>query len=168
MLKTHCRGCGAERGSDLFGLVPGTTQRLHSIKYSVWLCSQCHSYNAVESVDFDDIYSDYPIQKQKLDLFTKMMFAKRLRILKCAGVKKTDSIFDYGCGSGHFVGYLKQHGYRCVGYDPYNKHFNQKELLQQHYDVVISQDVVEHTEDPKEILKNFRRVRLRNKFFTVV
>jgi 2-polyprenyl-3-methyl-5-hydroxy-6-metoxy-1,4-benzoquinol methylase len=62
-------------------------------------------------------------------------------------------ILDYGCGNGAFVHFLREQGYiNAFGYDPYSKHFTDKTVLEKKYDVVLSQDVIEHVPDPKTYL----------------
>ena len=144
----HCRIClQAGQPSDSVR-VRGATRDVQHQSFTVWRCAGCSSINALEPVDFDAIYRNYPIQRQQYDGFSRLMFAKRLRILRSAGLQPGHSVLDYGCGSGHFVRYLQDQGYSCSGYDPYNPRHDKPAVLQQRFDLVTCQDVIEHVDQP--------------------
>jgi SAM-dependent methyltransferase len=147
-----CRVCQGQSQRPDFVQVPGATRDVQGETFTVWRCQQCASLNALEAVNYARIYRHYPIQRQRYDAFARLMFAKRLKILKQAGLRATDHVLDYGCGSGHFVQYLQDQGYRADGYDPYNQRYDDASVLAQRFDVVTSQDVIEHVDTPREFL----------------
>lgn len=153
-----CRICKGNSLSPLSVKVPGSVRLLNNNIYTVWLCDHCQTLNALEKVDYDKIYSSYPIQKQKYDFFSKKIFKKRLEILIEAGLNRTHSILDYGCGSGYFVKFLQENKFNCVGYEPYHTIFSSTETLLKKYDFVISQDVMEHVDNPHQFLENVRKL----------
>jgi SAM-dependent methyltransferase len=74
-------------------------------------------------------------------------------------LKRSHRILDYGCGSGVFVQYLRRRGYaRAVGYDLYAPSHRDPALLDATYDCIVSQDVIEHVEDPLALLRLFDRI----------
>jgi SAM-dependent methyltransferase len=148
----RCRICLQASATTDSVVVPGATLDVQHERFTVYRCSHCGTLNALEPVDYDRVYRQYPIQRQQYDLLSRVMFAKRLRILKRAGLQPGHSVLDYGCGSGHFVRYLLEQGYRCAGFDPYNPRHDDPVVLQQPFDLVTSQDVIEHVDDPAAFL----------------
>lgn len=148
-----CRICSCQSQSPECVRVPGATRDVKDETFTVWHCSHCSTLNALESVDFPKIYKNYPVQRQKYDLFAKCMFAKRLKILIELGLKPNHTVLDYGCGSGYFVRYLREKNYRCHGYDPFNINHCDKKVLEDRYDVVTCQDVLEHLDEPEQLLR---------------
>ena len=108
-----CPVCGyhAEhpRPEDL-GAIRGNTTRFRDQTFPLWKCPECQSIISLEPVDFQDIYSDYPLNERAMDMFARGTMANLLRRLQRAGLKTDDSILDYGCGNGLFVEYLRQRG----------------------------------------------------------
>ncbi len=127
-------------------------------RFAIWRCGKCRSIHARDEVDLDRYYSDYPFHKLVFDWRAKAVYRKILQRLKRAGMTKDSKILDHGCGSGHVVGFLKDRGYGgAVGYDSYSDEFNDASVLEDRYDVVLSQDVLEHVEDPRELLASYGR-----------
>ena len=151
-----CVICGYERdASDRTGIgtVRGNTSRFLNRTFLLWKCPKCHSLHSVDPVDFEDIYQDYPLNKRRLDFFAKVSMGNLLRRLRRAGLGKTVTVLDYGCGNGLFVRFLQERGYeRCVGYDPYVEGFD---ALPEHtlFDCVIANDVIEHVPDPRATVR---------------
>lgn len=86
--------------------------------FTVWRCGRCGSLHALEAINYDHYYRNYPIQRQKYDAFTRATLSKRLEILSRAGLAGGKTLLDYGCGSGHFVRYAREQGVQAEGYDP--------------------------------------------------
>jgi SAM-dependent methyltransferase len=63
---------------------------------------------------------------------------------------------DYGCGSGDFVRYAREHGVQAEGYDPYSEAFRDASVLERRYDFVTAQDVFEHVEDPQAFVADLK------------
>lgn len=124
-------------------------------EFTVWRCPYCRSLTTLEKFDFAKYYANYPIQAQQLDFPTRLFFSQRLKLLRKSGLKKNHRILDYGCGNGNFVRYLKTKGYvNSVGYDPYSNEYCDPRLIEDKFDFVTSQDVIEHTEDPKDYFRS--------------
>lgn len=149
---THCRVCQQTSSAPESVLVRGATREVQAEHFTVWRCQQCGSLNALEAVDYDRVYASYPIQRQRYDAFSRLMFAKRLRILRQAGLEHGQHVLDYGCGSGHFVRYLRDMGWTCSGFDPYNPDFANPAVLLSRFDLVTCQDVIEHVDEPASLL----------------
>lgn len=150
-----CRICGHDddgRDGAAFGTVRGNTHRFLGQQFRLWKCPQCLSIHSLDPVDFRDIYSDYPLNHRRLDVFARGTLGNLLRRLVRAGLKKTDSILDYGCGNGLFVQYLGERGYnRAAGYDPYVSRFATLDPGSR-FDCVVANDVIEHVEDPRALV----------------
>jgi SAM-dependent methyltransferase len=150
-----CRVCGyADDGSDqtAFGTVRGNTRRFLGQQFPLWKCPQCLSIHSLAPVDFSDIYLDYPLNQRRLDVFARGTLGNLLRRLVRAGLKKSDTILDFGCGNGLFVQYLNERGYaRVTGYDPYVKTYSTLDR-QARFDCVVANDVIEHVDDPREMV----------------
>lgn len=152
-----CRLCGHTGPAADIVRVAGATRQVAASTWTVWRCGACSSINALEPIDAALVYRDYPIQKQQYDAVSRAMFAKRLRILERAGLQRGDRVLDHGCGSGHFVRYLRERGYDAHGFDPYNPRMNDPAVLDTGFDVVCSQDVIEHVETPRDFLRDLAR-----------
>lgn len=151
-----CPMCGhstdSPRQQDL-GVVRGNTERFCHTRFPLWKCPECLTIISIDPVDFHDIYSDYPLNKRRLDLFAKGTLKNLLNRLQQAGMKKTDAILDFGCGNGIFVDYLQQQGYQnVIGYDPYVAEYAQFPGAQSPFDVVVNNDTLEHCDDMHKML----------------
>ena len=148
----HCSVCGTSADTNdqkSFGEVNGNTTRFKTQNFSIWKCQNCHTLHSLGTVDFADIYKDYPVNLfQTLDFFAKGRFRNLLKRLRKAGLKKELHILDFGCGNGIFADYLRQAGYQNVTcYDPYvEKYAVLNSNLK--FDFVLANDVFEHVEDP--------------------
>lgn len=77
---------------------------------------------------------------------------------------KIGSLLDYGSGSGSFVNHTQKKGYTSFGYEPINKlkhntiHKKKTIIKKQKYDWITLWHVLEHTYDPKETLKNLKKL----------
>ncbi len=80
-------------------------------------------------------------------------------ILKRAGLQRGKTLLDYGCGSGNFVGYAREHGVRAEGYDPYSEEFGDPSVLDRSYDFVTAEEVLEHVDDPAPCLISWVELR---------
>jgi 2-polyprenyl-3-methyl-5-hydroxy-6-metoxy-1,4-benzoquinol methylase len=137
-------------------LVRPNIRRLQDERFNVWRCPRCRSIHAREEVDLDLYYRDYPFLSAKMDWRSRAMYKNQLARLKRAGLSRGARILDYGCGSGNFVRYLKSRGYsEATGYDAYSPDFADASVLEQRYDCIISQDVIEHVAAPWDLLRTF-------------
>ena len=147
--------------------VRSNVRALNTELYTVWRCDHCRSLHSKESLDLDEYYQKYithdfnPSFEGRNSIlkwswpnyYAKCIYAQRLRMLNHHGFDKRKKILDYGCGEGQFLSFLEAYGYSNVsGYDPFSMQYADKSVLQNTYDVIISQDVIEHVEDPQEHL----------------
>lgn len=93
---------------------------------------------------------------------------------KIAKFKKSGKLLDIGCGPGFFLDEAKRRGWEVQGADlsrwsrEYAKeHFNIEvhqgpltaaRIPHRAFDVIVMNDVIEHIEDPKAVLKEIRRI----------
>jgi 2-polyprenyl-3-methyl-5-hydroxy-6-metoxy-1,4-benzoquinol methylase len=125
-------------------------------RFAVWRCPGCRSIRARDEVDLGYYYARYPTFPRALEGARHPAYAGFLRRLVEAGLRKEHRILDYGCSSGAFVRFLQQHGYtRAEGYDAFTEPYQDVSVLKQTYDVIVSQDVIEHVDAPRELLRRF-------------
>ncbi len=126
-------------------------------KFPVWRCPNCQSIHCLDIVDLSNYYAQYPYAESKLDIFFKLYYHGLTRKLRPYGFLKHKKILDYGCGNGLFIEYLKTKKFTdCYGYDPYGKEkeFGDRNILNNApFDFIFLQDVIEHIEDPKALLR---------------
>lgn len=154
-----CCLCGVGTFADAVEVaeVASNVRKFGRQQFTVWRCRACSSLHAKEAVDYAEAYAGYPLQKQKLDFFARRLFASRLRQYVAAGLRRDHVILDYGCGLGHFVSYLKARGFsRVHGYDTYVAAYADTTILEQRFDFVFAQDVIEHVPDPVMLLRQWR------------
>ena len=127
--------------------------------FTVWRCQACGSLHCKEPIDFDRYYANYPLDDQKLKYLTRVSYQNRIKILRRAKISKPDSILDYGCGGGLFLRYLNSRGFdRAIGFDPFCPEYRNKPDDDQKFDAVYSFGVIEHVPDPRDFLRQQRRL----------
>lgn len=132
--------------------VRSNVRRFVKERFSVWRCGGCGSIHSAEEVNLAEYYRYYPYFQQELDFIVRWAYRRLIRRLRQAGLHRKQHVLDYGCGSGLLVAFLRRMGYNAVGYDPYSEHHGDKSLLERRYDMVIAQDVVEHSSAPLDVL----------------
>ena len=111
----------------------------------------------MEPIDPDRYYQHYvTLCRLEFYAFMKVALRKRMKTLKHAGLKRGTTLLDYGCGSGHFVRYAREHGVQAEGYDPYSEEFGNASVLESRYDFVTAQDVLEHVDDPRALVDDLK------------
>lgn len=126
-------------------------------KFKVWRCPDCQSIHCLDVVALDRYYAKFPLFQAQLTRSYRVMFGNLRRQLTQYGFSLSHSLLDYGCGAnGLFVRYLQECGFtRACGYDPYGakESFGDPAILQgKTFDYILSQDVIEHVEDPHALL----------------
>lgn len=123
--------------------------------FTLWRCDQCRTIHSLEPIDPEKYYKDYPVHNQKVDIFTRMILRNRLSFMTKLGVRRSHAILDYGCGEGLFVDYLKSKRYTIQGHDPYTEKYSQAIHPDARFDVVCSDQVIEHAADPGELIQTW-------------
>jgi SAM-dependent methyltransferase len=159
----HCNICGKDCAARAeHASVHSNVRKFVSDAFAVWRCPHCLSIHAESEVDLEYYYRFYPfhdLKQSKVDWMLRAMYGKLLRRLRKAGLEKQHQILDYGCGSGAFVEYLHDAGYEyATGYDEYSEAYRNKNALERSYDMVFSQDVLEHIPDPWSLLRALHAV----------
>jgi SAM-dependent methyltransferase len=126
-------------------------------KFKVWRCPDCQTIHCLDIVDLDHYYAKFPIFQAELTWSYRFIYRKLCNRLTKHGFSQNHSLLDYGCGAnGLFVQYLKERGFtHTYGYDPYGPKdgFGDRAILQHGpFDYISLQDVIEHVEDPHELL----------------
>ena len=147
-----CGHSSSKAGPGELGRARGNTKRFRGTVYRLWKCPSCRSIHSLDPVDFAEIYSDYPLNERRLDVFARGTLANLLARLKRAGLRPSDRILDYGCGNGVLLQFLKERRFDNVaGYDPYVPKFS--ELPSGLFDCVVANDLIEHVPDPRATLR---------------
>ena len=159
-LNERCPACGARAtAEDEKGSARCNVREFSNETFTFLRCSSCRSLRCVEAVDLDRYYARYPFKRHRLDLWTRVAYGNMLRRLVRAGLKADARILDYGCGPGLWVDYLKGRGYSNVaGYDAFEPRYSDRAALAERYDLVFSQDVLEHAESPRGFLDEISRL----------
>jgi SAM-dependent methyltransferase len=148
----RCRVCEHTGAPAEQARLRGSTRDVASEHFTAWRCAHCASINQLEAVDLARIYAHYPLIRQKDDFFARRLLARRLALLRRAGLRPGMRVLDHGCGSGAFVQALRRAGFAAQGYEPHNPQWSHTEVLGQAFDVVTSQDVLEHVDEPRAFL----------------
>jgi len=158
---TSCNLCGQsgtlEAASEK-GTVFCHVRQFAGMAFTVWRCANCNSLHCAEDADLPLFYSHYPLRKHKLDFPTRVFYRNRLRILEKHSIRKPARIIDYGCGTGAFVAFLNESGYKAAGYDAFIRAYKDKRVLDDQYDAVVSYDVIEHTDEPTHFISQIREL----------
>jgi SAM-dependent methyltransferase len=136
--------------------VRSNVRRFRAEAFDLWRCPACSSIHADGDVDLAHYYAGYPIFSDELDWKLDVVYASMLRRLAREGLTRDHRILDYGCGSGALVKYLRARGYdKTSGYDAFAEEYRDPSVLEATYDCVVSQDVIEHVDDPVALLRRF-------------
>ncbi len=128
-------------------------------KFDYWRCGKCGSIHAEDEVDLAHYYARYPFHALAMDWRLRAMYSRQVARLVAAGVEKSHRVLDYGCGGGQLVRYMQSLGFDNVrGYDEYSSEFGDKRVLDERYDCIVSQDVIEHVAEPQALLSRFREL----------
>lgn len=153
----ECNLCdypGTMSGSVEVEQVPCNVREFRDRMFTLWRCAGCGSVHCREDADLAAYYARYPLKKQKIGFSERIGYRNRLRLLKRQGLGKSDRILDYGCGAGLFAEYLRAQGFRHVsGYDAFVPEYADPGRLDERYDAVVSYDVIEHDDDPRDFMR---------------
>lgn len=157
-----CNICGSPRAADVeTARVRCNVRRFAAESFPVWRCKSCRSIHADVDVDLAHYYAGYPVHAASLNWMLRVTYANLLKRLQRAGLQPGHRVLDYGCGQGLLVQFLKEQGYaQTVGYDPFTEPFRDRAVLQERYDCIVSQDVIEHVDDPRAFLEELSRLAL--------
>jgi SAM-dependent methyltransferase len=139
--------------------VPSNVRLFSGEAFAYWRCGRCASIHARDEVDLDHYYARYPLHELPGDWRFDAIHARQLARLRRAGLKRSHQILDYGCGNGQFVRFLQLRGYSGArGFDEYLGTYRDRRALDDRYDCIIAQDVIEHVASPSLMLDALARV----------
>jgi 2-polyprenyl-3-methyl-5-hydroxy-6-metoxy-1,4-benzoquinol methylase len=155
----ECRACnvcdnpGTPDTSPESARIASNVRRFHKESFTVWRCANCCSLHSMEDADLDHYYKGYLFQSQHLDFHTRLGYRNRLKLLRKHGLTRESRVLDYGCGNGLFVQFLRGQGYAHVaGFDAYAPQYQDRGVLDQTFDLIVSFDVIEHVEQPRDFV----------------
>ena len=156
-----CNVC--EKTSPVSGcetaVVRSNVRKFRDEKFELWRCPACRCIHATHAVDLPHYYASYPTYPPEVEPRLRAPYQGMLNRLVESGLQKHHRILDYGCGGGVLVRFLRASGYEhTYGFDPYTPAFSDRKVLDERYDCVVSQDVIEHVDSPIELLRTFDRL----------
>lgn len=147
-------GQGSVATAKHIARVPSNIRKWSHHISTVWECSHCGSLCSLERIDLEPFYRNYLFHERREDFVARLMSTAYVRRMMRKGLKRDHSILDFGCGSGSLLASFKRLGFEsCAGFDPYSTRFSDQSVLGRRYDWVVAQDVIEHVEDPFELLQ---------------
>jgi 2-polyprenyl-3-methyl-5-hydroxy-6-metoxy-1,4-benzoquinol methylase len=137
--------------------VRSNVRKFKSEQFRIWRCPNCASVHASDEVDLAYYYREYPFHHiggdSDMDWALQAMYRKQWKRLRAAGLQREHAVLDFGCGGGAFVKFLRNKGYTNVqGFDEYSETFGDKRVLDARYDMILTQDVLEHVAEPWDLL----------------
>jgi 2-polyprenyl-3-methyl-5-hydroxy-6-metoxy-1,4-benzoquinol methylase len=130
--------------------------------FRVWRCPNCETIHCLEKVDLNFYYQGYPMAQAELNFSIRACYRNILEQFKKHDFSPTHKLLDYGCANGIIIESFKELGFNhCYGYEPYDAtgRFGNPDILQQGpFDYILLQDVLEHVEDPRQLLKQLDQV----------
>ena len=164
-----CVVCGAAREPNAeTAQVRSNVRAFRSERFEVWRCAGCRSIHASDAVDLDHYYRGYPVFAADLDWRLNVVYGGMLKRLRAAGLSAEQRILDYGCGMGLLVRFLRARGYEhAVGWDRYAEGWSDESVLSGRYDAIVSQDVIEHVDDPNAMLRQLDGMLLPGGFASI-
>jgi SAM-dependent methyltransferase len=137
-------------------------RRFQNEQFRVWRCPDCGTVHCLEKVDLDRYYQHYPVREANLTSELRTCYHVIHDRLVKHGFSLQNSLLDYGCANGLVIQYFQELGFsRCHGFDPYGapQGFGDRAILDQGpFDYILTQDVLEHVEDPRVVLAQFDRL----------
>lgn len=155
-----CVVCGsASTGSDEQVRVRSNVRAFRDEEFDYWRCAQCGSIHAKDEVQLGRFYAHYPFHALPADWRLRAMYSRQVERLVAAGVRRWHRILDYGCGGGQLVRYMQTIGFENIrGYDEYDSEFGDTHVLEDEYDCIVAQDVVEHVAEPHALFARFHEL----------
>lgn len=159
----RCNICRAETGGEVEqAKVRSNVRKFRSETFWVWRCPSCLSLHARDEVDLAHYYRDYPfhhLREPDQDFMLRAMYERQLARLRAAGLRPEHHVLDYGCGGGALVRFLRSRGYpNTCGFDEYSEGFADRSVLERRYDLIVSQDLLEHVPEPWDLLHALQKL----------
>ena len=139
-------------------------------------CMTCGLVFAIPEAPMKEITQDYVGMEDREYLKEEKGRRAQADIIldKIAKAKKSGKLLDIGCGPGFFLDQAKRRGWEVQGVDlsrwsrdHAKEYFNidvyqgflaEARFEDRGFDVIVMNDVIEHLEDPKSVLKEIRRI----------
>jgi len=117
-------------------------------------CDYCGHLEDIRSPNLDTTYNDSYYDYSEEDIVSMAIRNTILWELIQKHTPDIKTLLDYGCGIGRFLD-NKPPGFdvQLAGYDLYRKPYTDKSVLEKKYDMVTAFHVLEHFNDPHELLE---------------
>jgi SAM-dependent methyltransferase len=117
-------------------------------------CGDCKLYSSDIPPDLSMYDKSYCVKYQRYERSGLNETLQRIRYDTIKAIVSGGKLLDFGCGSGAFVNFANQNGFSARGFDinPYGG-FTDIGVLFHKYDVVTFWDVLEHLENPLDVLR---------------
>lgn len=161
MATLTCNLCDARSSEDSVETAEAKcdVRAFASERFRVWRCPGCRSIHSRDAVDLAHYYAGYPFHSPALDWRIRAICRNMCNRLTDAGVGTDAQLLDYGCGGGTLIAYLKECGFtHAVGFDEFQEGFKDRAVLDRQHTVLVSQDVIEHVLEPRELIDTFDRL----------
>jgi len=136
--------------------IPSNVRAHKHERFNLWRCPSCSTLHCLEVVDLPSYYRNYPLPTS-YGPSDRLAFENLLSRFVRRGFSPEHRFLDYGCGQGHFLRFLREQGFeRGQGYDLYSSidAFRDRGVLEKaRFDYILLQDVLEHVEDPRELIR---------------
>lgn len=181
MIRKNCPICHSKDNKKIFQRdFSRMTEIMPFERYSVYECQECgfiYAGDIVESMPLSryyDLCSKYSNESYNLDTASRQRFEIILKLFK-ERVPKDASILEIGCAEGFFLDMLRSDGYICIeGIEPSSQCVqyardelglnviegglgNLKKLDNKKFDVIVSEQVLEHIVNPYTAIEEMTR-----------
>lgn len=140
-----------------FAVIPCHVRAFMGESFRLWRCDGCRTIHCRDIVDLDHYYAAYPFKAAELSFIWRIFYRNLTRRFTRHGLTRNHTLLDYGCGNGLFGSYLRSRGFSGYhGYDPYGPPDGLGDagvLDRCPFDFILLQDVLEHVEDPRALLR---------------
>ena len=128
-------------------------------EFAIWRCKNCGSIHARDEVDLAYYYAKYPFHDLPLDWRLSRHVPKSALAPAEGGPEAVAQDPRLRLRRRTFrAQFLAKNGYRVQGFDEYSSRFGDRRVLDDRYDCIVSQDVIEHVAAPHALLGEFKQL----------
>lgn len=152
----RCNICQDEGCASEIAEIRSNVRMFRDERFAVWRCRGCGSLHCGNEVDLEHYYRYYPFGEHELDFWARTSYRAYLNRLRTCGLTSEHRVLDYGCGPGLLLKFLQSAGINeAYGYDAHVPKYADPSVLDQRFDWIIAQDLIEHVDDPAQAMQRF-------------